>query len=58
MTNRLDEPENWLRELEDADFSEDDVVALARAEEMAPRGDELQRLLDKFPCPPEFWETP
>lgn len=31
-----------------------DVIALQRAEQMAPRGDALERLLQRFPAPQEW----
>lgn len=33
-----------------------DIDALARAEEAAPRGEQLDRLIRDNPCPKEFWD--
>jgi hypothetical protein len=34
----------------------DDAAALLRAEHLAPRGEALERLLQQFPAPQEWWD--
>jgi len=33
-----------------------DAAALQRAEQLAPRGEALERLLQRFPAPQEWWD--
>ena len=48
---------------DDSDYAQmfnDEIAAnadaLVRAEQMAPRGDEIERLLQRFPVPQEWWD--
>lgn len=46
--------QEYVRMLNDEIAAE--AAALARAEQMAPRGQEIERLLQRFPAPQEWWD--